>query len=83
MDTQKNIVAEAATSPKGNQVWKVYVKGSRSKKNISFCISPKNAMRFAFLLKQRTGHRIDDTALALLMAEHAKMKALTEAPAEA
>ena len=29
------------------------------------------------------GARLDDTALALLMAEHAKVKALTETPAEA
>ncbi len=83
MENMKNIVAEAATSPKGNQVWKVYVKGTQSDENVSFCISPKRAMRFAFLLKQRTGHRIDDNALAFLMAEHAKVKARTEEPEKA
>lgn len=76
METKKTktITAEATNSPKGNRVWKVYVQGSRSKKNASYCTSAKKAMRFAFILKQRTGLYITKEALAFLMEEHAKTK---------
>lgn len=63
-----------------NNVWAVAVTGEEQPQG--FCKSAYKAMRFAFLLKKRTGLNIDDQSLKSLSLQIAELKA-QKAEAEA
>lgn len=56
-----------------NNVWAVAVTGEEQPQG--FCKSAYKAMRFAFLLKKRTGLNIDDQSLKSLSLQIAELKA--------
>ena len=63
-----------------NNVWAVAVTGEEQPQG--YCKSAYKAMRFAFLLKKRTGLNIDDQSLKSLSKQIAEVKAM-KAEAEA
>jgi len=71
---KKSIFAELITSDKGNKVWKVFVLGSKNKEDMGFCKTAVAALKFAYILKARTGCRISFKAQEQLRLEHALSK---------
>ena len=59
----------------GITIWEVYAKKDGQKTAPGYCKSAYKAMRYAFLLKKRTGLNISDNGLARLQMEIAKEKA--------
>ena len=60
-------------------IWVVSIDGQPHSK--VYCKSPYKAMRYAFLLKKRTGLNISDNCLARVSHEIARAKAAATAPA--
>ena len=70
------IMTEMQTNTKsGITIWEVYAKKDGQKTAPGYCKSANKAMRYAFLLKKRTGLNISDNGLARLQMEIAKEKA--------
>ena len=61
-------------------IWVVSVDGQPHTR--VYCKSPYKAMRYAFLLKKRTGLNISDNCLVRVSAEIARSKAPTVAPSD-
>ncbi len=77
----KNIIISVVKSNKSeNNVWAVSITGEEQKQ--AYCKSAYKAMRFAFLLKKRTGCYIEELSLKSLSSEIARRKA-AKAAAEA
>lgn len=57
-----------------NNVWVVSTRSYRKK----YCRNALTALRYAFILKKKTGRRIADDAFGLLMAEVRDRKSETE-----
>lgn len=68
--TEKIIIAENVISEKGNYIWKVSVAGSRSKKNVIYCVRALKAIRACYLLQARTGAKISHTCMQRLKSYH-------------
>lgn len=66
-------VSASKVSKEGTSIWVVYVSGEEDKK--MYCKSAYKAMRFAFLLKKRTGLGISENCLARLAHENKMEKA--------
>ena len=74
------IVTIVKSNNSENNVWAVAVTGEEQPQG--YCKSAYKAMRFAFLLKKRTGLNIDDQSLKSLSKQIAEVKAM-KAEAEA
>ena len=61
-------------------IWVVSIDGRPHSK--VYCKSPYKAMRYAFLLKKRTGLNISDNCLTRVSYEIARAKAAATAPAD-
>ena len=61
-------------------IWVVSIDGRPHSK--VYCKSPYKAMRYAFLLKKRTGLNISDNCLTRVSHEIARAKAAATAPAD-
>ena len=61
-------------------IWVVSIDGRPASK--VYCKSPYKAMRYAFLLKKRTGLNISDNCLTRVSYEIARAKAAATAPAD-
>ena len=61
-------------------IWVVSIDGRPTSK--VYCKSPYKAMRYAFLLKKRTGLNISDNCLTRVSYEIARAKAAATAPAD-
>ena len=59
-------------------IWVVSISGDNASR--VYCKSPYKAMRYAFLLKKRTGLNISDNCLCRVSHEIARSKAPTTAP---
>ena len=59
-------------------IWVVSISGDNTSR--VYCKSPYKAMRYAFLLKKRTGLNISDNCLCRVSHEIARSKALATAP---
>ena len=59
-------------------IWVVSISGDNASR--VYCKSPYKAMRYAFLLKKRTGLNISDNCLCRVSHEIARSKAATTAP---
>lgn len=77
METNKTIIAENVISEKGNYVWKVSIAGSRSKKNIVYCITPLKAIRACYFLSKQTGADISEVCLRRLRTENTRRRVPT------
>ena len=73
MEARVIIVSAQKSNKSENTVWAVAITGDHYPK--AFCKSAYKAMRFAFLLKKRTGLNISDNCLARLSHEVAGQKA--------
>ena len=80
MKTNVIIVSVEKSNKSENNVWAVAITGEEQKQ--AYCKSANKAMRFAFLLKKRTGLYIEDLSMNLLSQEIARQKA-AKAAAEA
>lgn len=70
MKTINSIIVQHVLSNKSDaMVWAVYVQGTKQEMFKTFCKSPLSAMRYAFLLKYRTGVNISENCLARLSHE--------------
>jgi hypothetical protein len=74
------IVSVEKSNKSENNVWAVAITGEEQKQ--AYCKSARMAMRFAYLLKKRTGLYIEDLSMKLLSEEIARQKA-AKAAAEA
>ena len=72
MEARVIIVSAKKSNKSENTVWAVAVTGDNPQ---AYCKSAYKAMRFAFLLKKRTGLNISDNCLARLSHEVAGQKA--------
>lgn len=79
---EKKILAAAAgkVSKEGTSIWTVYVSGEEESK--MYCKSALKAMRFAFILKKRTGLDISDSCMERLKQEIQLEKAAKAAAIE-
>ena len=73
MEAKVIIVSAQKSNKSENTVWAVSITGEQ--KPQGYCKSAYKAMRFAFLLKKRTGLNISDNCLARLSHEVAGQKA--------
>ena len=73
MEAKYIIVSIVKSNNSENNVWAVAITGEE--KPEGYCKSAYKAMRFAFLLKKRTGVNIDDESLKSLSHEIAEQKA--------
>ena len=73
MEAKNIIVSIVKSNNSENNVWAVAITGEE--KPEGYCKSAYKAMRFAFLLKKRTGVNIDDESLKSLSHEIAEQKA--------
>ena len=73
MEAKYIIVSIVKSNNSENNVWAVAITGEE--KPEGYCKSAYKAMRFAFLLKKRTGVNIDDDSLKSLSHEIAEQKA--------
>lgn len=67
------LIASGKTSEATSHIWVVSVSGQPSSR--VYCKGPYKAMRYAFLLKKRTGLNISDNCLCRLSHEIARTKA--------
>lgn len=72
MEANVIIAASAKSNKSNNNVWAVYVSGKENEK--MYCKNAYKAMRYAFLLKKRSGLNISDNCLARLSFEIAQTK---------
>ena len=72
MEAKVIIVSAKKSNKSENTVWAVAITGHQP---AAYCKSAYKAMRFAFLLKKRTGLNISDNCLARLSHEVAGQKA--------
>ena len=63
------IVQHVLSNRSDAMVWAVYVQSTKQEMYKTFCKSPQSAMRYAFLLKYRTGVNISENCLARLSHE--------------
>lgn len=75
------LITSGKTSEATKHIWVVSVSGQPSSR--VFCKGPYKAMRYAFLLKKRTGLNISDNCLCRLSHEIARTKAALAAAPEA
>ena len=73
MEAKVIIVSAQKSNKSENTVWAVAITGEE--KAQAFCKSAYKAMRFAFMLKKRTGLNISDNCLSRLSKEIAEQKA--------
>ena len=73
MEAKVIIVSNVKSNKSENIVWAVAITGEQQPK--AYCKSAYKAMRFAFLLKARTGLNISENCLARLSHEVAGQKA--------
>ena len=73
MEAKYIIVSIVKSNNSENNVWAVAITGEE--KPEGYCKSAYKAMRFAFLLKKRTGVQIDDASLKSLSQVIAEQKA--------
>lgn len=73
MEARVIIVSAQKSNKSENTVWAVAITGEEQPQ--AFCKSAYKAMRFAFLLKKRTGLNISDNCLSRLSKEVAERKA--------
>ena len=73
MEAKYIIVSVVKSNNSENNVWAVAITGEE--KPEGYCKSAYKAMRFAFLLKKRTGVQIDDASLKSLSQVIAEQKA--------
>lgn len=73
------IIAENIKTQRTSNVWLVSIKGTEEH---SYCKSARTAMKFMFLLKKRTGARIEDESLKSLSAAIREQR-LAEHPEQA
>ena len=73
MEAKYIIISIVKSNNSENNVWAVAITGEE--KPEGFCKSAYKAMRFAFLLKKRTGVMIDDASLKMLSECIAEQKA--------
>ena len=75
------LISSGKTSKATSHIWVVSVSGQPSSR--VYCKGPYRAMRYAFLLKKRTGLNISDNCLCRVSHEIARLKAaaVTEAAA--
>ena len=73
MESKFIIVSIVKSNKSENNVWSVAISGEEQPQG--FCKSAYKAMRFAFLLKKRTGVSIDEKSLKDLSHEIAELKA--------
>ena len=73
MEAKYIIISIVKSNNSENNVWAVAITGEE--KPEGYCKSAYKAMRFAFLLKKRTGVNIDDDSLKSLSHEIAEQKA--------
>ena len=73
MEAKYIIITIVKSNNSENNVWAVAITGEE--KPEGYCKSAYKAMRFAFLLKKRTGVNIDDESLKSLSHEIAEQKA--------
>ena len=73
------LITSGKTSKATSHIWVVSVSGQPSSR--VYCKGPYKAMRYAFLLKKRTGLNISDNCLCRVSHEiaHLKAAAVTEA----
>jgi len=67
MEANVIIAASAKSNKSNNNVWVVFISGKEQEK--MYCKNAYKAMRFAFLLKKRTGLNISDNCLTRLSHE--------------
>ena len=72
MEANVIIAASAKSNKSNNNVWVVFISGKEQDK--MYCKNAYKAMRFASLLKKRTGLNISDNCLARLSFEIAQAK---------
>lgn len=73
MESKFIIVSIVKSNKSENNVWSVAITGEEQPQG--YCKSAYKAMRFAFLLKKRTGVSIDEKSLKDLSHEIAELKA--------
>lgn len=73
MEARVIIVSAQKSNKSENTVWAVAITGEENPQ--AFCKSAYKAMRFAFMLKKRTGLNISDNCLSRLSQEVAGQKA--------
>ena len=73
MESKVIIITVVKSNKSENKVWAVGITGEEQEK--AYCKSPYKAMRFAFLLKKRTGISIEDASLKSLSEQIAEQKA--------
>ena len=77
MTTTANIqVASVPSNKSNNNVWAVFVQGQEENK--TFCRNAWTAMKFCFILKERTGLYIAQESITALSQEIARIKALRQ-----
>lgn len=73
MKTMKSIIIENVKSNQSNaMVWRVSI--PKRRKPTGFCKNAVSAMKYAFLLKAKTGLPISDSCLQRVMFEISKKK---------
>ncbi len=75
------LITSGKVSEATSHIWVVSIDGNDASR--VYCKSPYKAMRYAFLLKKRTGLNISDNCLCRVSHEIARIKALEAAPKEA
>ncbi len=73
-------VASVPSNRSNNNVWAVYVTGDEQ--NTTFCRNAFTAMKFCYILKERTGHYIAQESINILSKEIARIKALRQTAEE-
>ena len=81
MEANVIIAASAKSNKSHNNVWVVFISGKEQDK--MYCKNAYKAMRFAFLLKKRTGLNISDNCLTRLSHEIALAKKENQEAAKA
>ncbi len=80
MEQKCNIYVETTKSNKSeNQVWVISTRSYRKK----YCRNALTALRYAFILKKKTGRRIEDAGFIRLVSECRARKSETQESAQA
>lgn len=69
-------VASVPSNKSNNNVWAVFIQGQEENK--TFCRNAWTAMKFCFILKERTGLYIAQESITALSQEIARIKALRQ-----
>lgn len=64
--SKKTIIAEFVNI-KGNNMWRVMVKGSKDKQKRGYCKTALSAIKFSYLLKKKFDTPIDSQCMNLLL----------------